>query len=297
MSYKRTVWVNDSLPAINAENLNKIENGIAESNIFRNLFNKNVIGYNLSGASKSIVNEAIRITSLINGTNSSVAYLIPFGRKELLGKTITLSGSWISSANKNGRMYIGACDEDFTNRHSYIVLENSGESVTVTLPTLFADNNVRFFLALYACYDENIAIDDYVDYTNVQIEENTEATEYTPFAGYIVESGSNENGSWVKYSDGTLIQYGSIQNNISITVLSNSGKYYYQDDISLILPIRFANDSYYSNVIPVNNQNGSQNVYSVRNKTQSKFDFCLSSLISYSSNNNTFWWFAIGRWK
>ena len=28
MSYNRTVWVNDSVPAINAENLNKIENGI-----------------------------------------------------------------------------------------------------------------------------------------------------------------------------------------------------------------------------------------------------------------------------
>ena len=34
MSYNRTVWVNDSVPAINAENLNKIENGIEKSYIF-----------------------------------------------------------------------------------------------------------------------------------------------------------------------------------------------------------------------------------------------------------------------
>lgn len=233
MAYEKTNWVNDSLPAINAENLNKIENGIAESNIFRNLFNKNVIGYNLSGASKSIVNEAIRITSLKNSTNAAVAYLIPFGRKELLGKTITLSGSWVSSANKSGRMYIGASDENFTNRHSYIALKNSGESVTVTLPTLFADNNVRFFLALYACYDENIAIDDYVDYTNVKIEENTEATEYTPFAGYIVESGSNDNGSWVKFSDGTMICSMSKNVYVNFSSIQKWGIMWESDNIDL----------------------------------------------------------------
>lgn len=113
----------------------------------------------------------------------------------------------------------------------------------------------------------------------------------------IIESGSNDNGSWIKFGDGTLIQYGSIKKNVSITTASSSGKYYYQDDINIILPTSFVDGNYFSNVISVSNQNGSQNVYSVRNKTQSKFDFCLSSLISYSSNDNTFWWFAIGRWK
>lgn len=113
----------------------------------------------------------------------------------------------------------------------------------------------------------------------------------------IIESGSNDNGSWIKFGDGTLIQYGSIKKNVSITTLSNSGKYYYQDDINIILPTSFVDGNYFSNVISFSNQNGSQNVYSVRNKKQSKFDFCLSSLISFSSNDNTFWWIATGRWK
>lgn len=113
----------------------------------------------------------------------------------------------------------------------------------------------------------------------------------------IIESGSNDNGSWIKFGDGTLIQYGSIKKNVSITTASSSGKYYYQDDINIILPTSFVDGNYFSNVISVSNQNGSQNVYSVRNKKQSKFDFCLSSLISFSSNDNTFWWIAIGRWK
>ena len=113
----------------------------------------------------------------------------------------------------------------------------------------------------------------------------------------IIESGSNDNGSWIKFGDGTLIQYGSIKKNVSITTASSSGKYYYQDDINIILPTSFVDGNYFSNVISVSNQNGSQNVYSVRNKKQSKFDFCLSSLISFSSNDNTFWWIATGRWK
>ena len=38
--------------------------------------------------------------------------------------------------------------------------------------------------------------------------------------GYIVESGSNENGSWIKYSDGTMICYGEVTasaNSASVT--------------------------------------------------------------------------------
>ena len=43
MAYSRTVWVNDSLPAINAENLNKIEQGIYDLDIEIN--NKSQYGY------------------------------------------------------------------------------------------------------------------------------------------------------------------------------------------------------------------------------------------------------------
>ena len=39
----------------------------------------------------------------------------------------------------------------------------------------------------------------------IQLEEGTVATRYTPWAGYIEESGFNADGSWIKYSDGTMI--------------------------------------------------------------------------------------------
>lgn len=38
-----------------------------------------------------------------------------------------------------------------------------------------------------------------------QIEEGAKKSNFTPWAGYIEESGFNANGSWIKYSDGTMI--------------------------------------------------------------------------------------------
>lgn len=38
-----------------------------------------------------------------------------------------------------------------------------------------------------------------------QVEEGTKKSNFAPWAGYIVESGSNDNGSYIKYSDGTMI--------------------------------------------------------------------------------------------
>lgn len=146
-------------------------------------------------------------------------------------------------------------------------------------------------------YEDKVALYENADIANVNKVTADDMNEIKNVVNGMIESGSNDNGRWIKYSDGTLIQYGSINKNVSITTLSNAGKYYYQDDINIKLPISFIDSDYYSNVIAVNNQNGSQNVYAIRNKTQSKFDFCLSSLISFSSNNDTFWWFAIGKWK
>jgi hypothetical protein len=40
---------------------------------------------------------------------------------------------------------------------------------------------------------------------NVQLEEGTTATEYTPNKAFGMESGSNSNGSWVKFEDGTML--------------------------------------------------------------------------------------------
>ena len=51
----------------------------------------------------------------------------------------------------------------------------------------------------------------------IQLEEGTAKTSYTPWVGYIEESGSNDNGSYIKYSDGTMICTKKVKGTIDIT--------------------------------------------------------------------------------
>ena len=294
----------DTSTPLNANRLNGLLNGNeAMGNIVvgdvkgKNLFNMYNSGLSPISVSKSIVNNSLRITSGINGSNASQFYVIPFGREELLGKEITLSASWVSSANKTGRIYIGACDEDFTNRHSYEFLTTSGGSVTVTLPSSFTDNNTRFILAFYVCYNENITTGDYMDYKNVQIEEGT-ATEYTPYKAFgIVESGSNSNGSWVKWEDGTMIQYGKVTRNIDFTSQSGITDWYYIDGHPINFPQNFIDTDYDIDVRARSGGITTLFVYSVRPKTTSQAEFSLTCNVKRSVGDYTFGWKAIGRWK
>ena len=212
MAYKKTNWVNDGLPAINAENLNNIENGIVESNIFRNLLNV--------GNAKISTNTGLNF----NKTNNQIL---------INGSSTTGTNIFLDSPNANK-------DEDG------IILKAGTYTATIKkVSGSLSDNSIDFYLRKSngnSIYDGTIVwvktilsgvLDDAV-YSNTftleeetrlhwlgyfgsapitfnnlvlqfQIEESSTPTSYTPWAGYIVESGSNDNGSWIKYSDGRLI--------------------------------------------------------------------------------------------
>lgn len=212
MAYKKTNWVNDGLPAINAENLNNIENGIVESNIFRNLLNV--------GNAKISTNTGLNF----NQTNNQIL---------INGSSTTATNIFLDSPNANK-------DEDG------IILKAGTYTATIKkVSGSLSDNSIDFYLRKSngnSIYDGTIVwvktilngiLDDAV-YSNTftleeetrlhwigyfgsapitfnnlvlqfQIEESSTPTSYTPWAGYIVESGSNKNGSWIKYSDGRLI--------------------------------------------------------------------------------------------
>ena len=99
----------------------------------------------------------------------------------------------------------------------------------------------------------------------------------------IIESGSNSNGSWIKYSDGTLIQYGLLVKNLNITNISSQVDWYYSDGYVVEFPANFANMT--------------MNVYSITDYATNLCKFNLSSKNSTTVENHTFRWFAIGRWK
>ena len=212
MAYQKTNWVNDNLPAINAENLNKIENGIAESNIFRNLCNV--------GNAKISTNTGLNF----NQTNNQIL---------INGSSTTATNIFLDSPNANK-------DEDG------IILKAGTYTATIKkVSGSLSDNSIDFYLrksngnSIYdgtivwvktilngilddAVYSNTFTLEeetrlhwigyfgsDPITFNNLvlqfQIEESSTPTSYTPWAGYIVESGSNDNGSWIKYSDGRLI--------------------------------------------------------------------------------------------
>lgn len=130
-----------------------------------------------------------------------------------------------------------------------------------------------------------------------QIEEGDLSTSYTPWAGHIIESGSNSNGSWVKFSDGTLIQYGLLVKNLTITNKSSSSDWYYDDGYVVKFPINFANINYVVDVKSAVANLITMNVYSITDYATDLCKFNLSNKISITVENYSFRWLAIGRWK
>ena len=113
----------------------------------------------------------------------------------------------------------------------------------------------------------------------------------------IIESGSNDNGSWIKYSDGTLIQYGNVTKSINVKTKSGSSGWYYDDGYAINFPINFSDTNYFAEVKPAISSLITLNVYSITNYKNSICEFNLSSNIEYNNSNYKFRWFAIGRWK
>ena len=121
---------------------------------------------------------------------------------------------------------------------------------------------------------------------------------FTQTEGYIIESGSNSNGYYIKYSNKTMIQYGSITTSERTQTLSNffgtsSGTIYYNGESDRVtFPVNFATTEYSFSLSGYNKTgthvtsewtvSGNVKIYAFSN-------------ISYSSGANLRW-IAIGTW-
>lgn len=81
MAYTKTVWVNDSIPAINATNLNKIETGLDDAHNFLNLPGWRSYPPFLDENSANVVNKPTLVTRGVFGGYSLPEYV---AREELL---------------------------------------------------------------------------------------------------------------------------------------------------------------------------------------------------------------------
>lgn len=106
-----------------------------------------------------------------------------------------------------------------------------------------------------------------------------------------IESGSNANGSYVKYSDGTMICYNLYSNTLNIT--SQYEGIYYANTGAITFPVEFYDTPLL--FATTNLAGGGYTFYGNYTKTSfSGFAWKIQSASNYSVRVN---WLAIGRWK
>lgn len=109
----------------------------------------------------------------------------------------------------------------------------------------------------------------------------------------IIESGSNENGYYVKYIDGSLIQYGS--RNCTANINSTNGFNHYYSQNTFNFPINFSNTEY--KIFPNINSENVTIINLVYGSVKTTSTFGLNFISSNENDTRTIQWFAIGRWK
>lgn len=291
MAYVKQDWKNlpDKTTPLNAERMEHIENGIVKNDIFKNLLYMNYsrgTSTTINGVTFTINNDG---SISAKGTATSTAYLWLIHDNNQLelddNKTYTWSLTTVSGTFVDVARIVSKTQSSN--------LKDISTSVPVrTFQGSFFEDKVICFV--------RVPNDTTCDYTiKLQLEESSSATEYAPFAGYIVESGVDESGkgSFIKYSDGTMFQYGSITKKLTITNKSTNVEWYYDNGYIINFPTKFADTNYVVDVKSTMLNLVSMNVYSITNYTTNSCEFNLSNGNSQTVNNFTFKWFAIGRWK
>jgi hypothetical protein len=145
----------------------------------KNLFNKNDLKRNSASINVSILDTGIRLTATTTTGSQYVSYIIGTV-SELVGETLTLSCNMVHSSS-NTTMARLCYLNDVGSYHSDIGSITSSGSLTKTIGSSSAP---YVGLLLYQNKDTSTTVGSYADYTNIQIEKGTVATEYTPFKRY-----------------------------------------------------------------------------------------------------------------
>ena len=215
---KVALYENTDIANINkvtADDMNEIKksvNGIVESNIFKNLFNV--------GNAKISTNTGLNFNQtnnqiLINGSSTTETNIYldsPNVNKDedgiiLKAGTYTATIKKVSGSLSDNSIYFYLRKSDGTNIYNGTnvflqdieagVSDGTTYSSTFTLTEETRLHWIGYFGSNLRTFNNLIL--------KFQIEESPTPTSYMPWAGYIVESGSNNDGKWIKYSDGRLI--------------------------------------------------------------------------------------------
>lgn len=135
--------------------------------------------------------------------------------------------------------------------------------------------------------------------SEIQIEKSLEPTEYTSYKGFGYESGSNENGSWIKYDDGTMICMNTISvDSMEITTAWGSG--FRSNTFNFDnFPQPFISKPYYANIVFDGSEDGmSGEIMKMTPATTTNVGaYHLFRPMSATISNFYISYFAVGRWK
>ena len=320
MSYTKLKWLNEgetgAIP-INKENLNHMDDGIAESDMFRNLFN---VGNAKTSYNADLNFDKTNNQILINGsstTGTDIFLNSPGTNKDkdgiiLKAGTYTATIKKVSGSLSNDKINFFLRKSDGSSVYDGTKVYEQEISADVSDGTIYSSSFtleketrlhwLGYFDSASKTFDNLIL--------EFQIEENTEATEYTPFAGYIVESGSNDNGSWIKFSDGTMICNGKIDKSLfdgneqSFYTEAQGIKIYRSDDPWVNFPLPFSDNNVTLNLSVENTGAGCRlQIPRIANIETNRFHIQLLALEDFYNNGlaiqsiSYVHWQAIGRWK
>lgn len=220
-------------------------------------------------------------TITVNGTSTATAYSMTSSENVLI--TLTAGTYTVSGGLSNIVVQI---------------TDASGNNIAETTSTVFS---ATFTLSATTQVIVRLRITSENTFSNniisVLLEKGNKVTDFASYQGIGYVSGSNENGNYIKYDDGTLIVWG--QKNIGTVAFSSSwGNIYISSaQTAITYPISFINAPLYRNLTPisgtglyfVSNTNGS---YATNTSS-----YYLIRANSSSVENVIIGFYAIGRWK
>ncbi len=236
--------------------------GVCEQQTYtgKNLFNDNVsnVIYNTTNNAITQINNGVRCT-FTSTTSATYRYaVIPIpNSSSLLGKQCTLSANiTVGGSSNKGAIKVYQTNANGSVKGNVVHSLTSTGNVTFTFPSSFTTDATTFSLIFYSNDNGTVAQNEYVDYTNIQLELGSTATDFEPYVGGTPSPNPNYpqdvetipgiinlfNGVYKKYNYSSGLPYSettnitinsSDSNNINFTLNANLYIYVLTDTIQL----------------------------------------------------------------
>ena len=165
-----------------------------------NEFDKSASPIYVAGSTATEIENGIRIATISSNQGLFCLYKIK-DITNFKGKTFTVKANWIASASNKGRIILGLCDSNGGNRISGADTYVSGEAISYTIPDTLS-TSTYLALWLYSNANGTTQAGDYVDYTDIKIEEGDKATAYSPYGmGSVEIDVGNKNLAEIEQGD------------------------------------------------------------------------------------------------